>query len=84
MRAKRWPFNLTDASLDDILRILGMAVSVGRRDGLGMAGPYAAMYETRRAHAPRMRSPFRSTSVCAWSVCDVVCIRYVFQECVSF
>ena len=30
-----------------------------------------------------MRSPFRSTAVCAWSVCVLVWILLVFQEYVS-
>ena len=61
-----------------------LAFGTGCDNARTVAGLFAARYETRRGHAPRLRIPFRSTAVCAWSVCDVVWIPYVFQECVSF
>ena len=81
-RAKRSAHDVTDAPANDIVRILGTKVSAGRREGLGMAGPFAAMYETRHAHAPACAA-VSGILLCSWSVCVLVWIVHVFHECVS-
>ena len=79
-RESRWTLHVNDALQDGIVRILSTAVSVWRRRGLGMAGPFAAMYETRHGLAPRMRFSCWSIDVPRWTACSLLWRLHVVHE----
>ena len=79
-RESRWTLHVNDALQDGFLRIFLATMSERRRAGLGVAGLFAARYETRDGHDPRMRRTCQTHDVPRWSMCGLLWSLHVLHE----